>query len=342
MLILLSTLFILFSAAMTKLFSAAALDTRLMDKPNERSMHSKPVVRGGGVVFIGLTLFYFVFICYYSGAPLTGQLVWILSVALLAGVSFFDDLYQLSAKSRFLVQCVVATLVAVFMLPERLDLGLVILNNAFFMVPFLFFSVIWAINHFNFMDGIDGFCALQAVFICVAYALLFSFNDAIIYQSLCLVLIFNLSGFLFFNFPPAKLFMGDVGSASLGLITFCIALIAQQKYQISLLYWFVLNSLFLFDATVTLFRRVMNKEKWSAAHKKHAYQRLRQFGINTRVILLGQFAINASILTVILLFNADKISLTVLLFFVLSLLSGVYMLIERVFPMYPIPGDVKA
>ena len=73
--------------------------------------------------------------------------------------------------------------------------------------------------------------------------------------------------------------MGDIGSATLGLITFSIALIAQQQCQIPILYWFMLNGLFLFDATSTLIRRMIKREKWFAPHRKHAYQRLRQSGI---------------------------------------------------------------
>lgn len=197
------------------------------------------------------------------------------------------------------MQISVALLVALFMRPEVLDLGFFSITSPFIVVPFLFLSMLWSINHFNFMDGIDGFCTLQALFLFLSYALLFDLYKAPIYEAFCLVLIFSLLGFLLFNFPPAKLFMGDVGSATLGLIVFCIAIIAQEKYQIPLLYWFMLNALFLFDATVTLVRRILQKEKWLSPHKKHAYQRLKQLGVNTPVILLGQAIINGSFLILV-------------------------------------------
>lgn len=325
---------VVLSALLTRLFIAVGQNTRLMDKPNERSLHSKPTVRGGGIVFIGLALFALPVLCYLNQISFTDQIILVVSIIMLAAVSFLDDLFQLSAKSRFLVQCLVALLIALFMRPENIDLGMFTISNAFLIVLFLFFAVIWAINHFNFMDGLDGFCASQALFLFSAYALLFGFHNAVLYQDFCFIFMCSLLGFLMFNFPPARLFMGDIGSASLGLITFTIGLIAEQKYQIPLFYWFALNSLFLFDATITLFRRVINKEKWSSPHRKHAYQRLKQSGMNTRFILFGQISVNIAILMLVLLFRADNIGLGVLLFSLLTLLITVYLLIEKLFPMY--------
>ncbi|BCA94952.1 glycosyl transferase [Legionella antarctica] len=328
------SIFALLSTIMTKLFYILAQNTRLVDKPNERSLHLKPTVRGGGVVFIGLSLISLTFLSYFTGASLAQQIVLIFSIFLLATISFIDDLYQLSAKSRFLVQCIVALSVSLFLRPEILDFGVFIINTRFLIVPFLFFAVIWAINHFNFMDGLDGLCALQAIFLFASYALLFSIHDALLYQEFCFVLIGSLFGFLIFNFPPAKLFMGDIGSATLGFITFCLAVIAQQKFQIPIIYWFILNGLFLFDATITLIRRVINKEKFSVAHRKHAYQRLKQYGLDTRLILLGQIFINASFLLGILLLHNNNLSLSILLFFMVGLMSLIYYFIEKLFPMF--------
>lgn len=325
---------ILFSTIMTKLFCVLAQNSKLMDKPNERSLHQSPTVRGAGIIFIGLSLAYLPFICYFTNSSFKDQIVLICSIVLLALISFIDDIYQLSAKSRLIIQCLVAFLVALFMRPEVLNFELFILTSPYLIAPFLFFCVIWAINHFNFMDGMDGFCALQALFLCAAYALLFYVHHDIIYQDFCLILISNLIGFLIFNFPPAKVFMGDVGSASLGLITFVIAIIAQQKYQIPILYWFILNGLFLFDATVTLLRRIFNKEKWSAAHRKHAYQRLKQFGVSTRMILLGQIMLNAIFFVFVMLLDTESINLNGVLFFQITLMLVIYFLIEKNFPMY--------
>ncbi|KTD60743.1 MraY family glycosyltransferase [Legionella shakespearei] len=332
--VILSLILIAVSAALIRLFCVLAQNTRLMDKPNERSLHTNPTVRGGGLVFIGLSLISLPFICYYNGTSFAQQAVFFVSIILLAAISFLDDLYQLSAKLRFLVQGIVALAVVFFMRPETLDFVVFSFSNPFLVGVFLFFATVWAINHFNFMDGLDGFCALQSVFLLAAYAFFFSVHSGFIYQDFCLVLMCGLLGFLIFNFPPAKLFMGDVGSASLGFITFAVAVIAQQKYQIPMMYWFLLNSLFLFDATLTLVRRILNKEKWYTAHRKHAYQRIKQFGVSARTILLGQTLINASFLLLILLLQHNKLNLLLVLCIQLGGMGLVYALIEKRFPMY--------
>lgn len=330
--LILSFLFLFFSIALTKLYCFVAQDTLLMDKPNSRSMHSVPKVRGGGLVFIGLALVSLPILSYMTHTSFGEQLIFLICIFFLATVSFLDDLYQLSVRIRFFTQCGIALLVALFMRPTQLDIGVTV-NYSFLIIPFIFFTVIWAINHFNFMDGVDGFCASQAIFLLSAYAILFGMNNADFYQNFCFILIFSLIGFLFFNFPPARLFMGDVGSATLGLITFCIALIAQQKFHIPILYWFVLNGLFLFDSSVTLIRRILHKEDWSLAHRKHAYQRLSQSGVKVSTILFGQLLLNVSflVLVVCIIMHVVHVSLIV---FQLSSMLLIYYLIEKKLPMY--------
>lgn len=332
--IILSGILILISFFCTKLFCNYAQNSKLMDKPNDRTLHLKPTVRGGGVVFIGLTLLVLPFIWYFTGTYYKEWMPLLLCILLIAGVSFCDDLYDLSIKIRLGVQCIVAFIVAVLMKPEKLDFVLFSLTHDYLIIPLIFFMVIWAINHFNFMDGLDGFCALQAIYLLACYFFLFNLHHALAYQEFCWVLICCLTGFLFFNFPPAKIFMGDVGSASLGLIIFSMALIAQKKYQIPVIYWFMLNSLFLFDSTITLLRRVMNKERWFAPHRKHAYQRLKQFGLDTRLILLAQLIINGLIGCLVLLSWTQKVTVLCALFMLTLILFSYYFIVERIYPMH--------
>ena len=339
--IILSISFIILSAIiLSKIFCVIAQGTKLMDEPNDRSMHTHPTVRGGGLVFIGLSLCSIPYIGYLSHTPLTDQLILMVSIILLATVCFIDDLYHLSAKSRFLVQCLVALIVTLFMRPDVLDFVLFSLTNKLLIIPFLFFAVIWAINHFNFMDGLDGFCAFQAVFLLAVYVFLLRVHPALMYQDFCLVLICSLSGFLVFNFPPAKIFMGDIGSACLGFITFMIAVIAQKNYHIPIVYWFILNGLFLFDATLTLFRRILHKEQWSAPHRKHAYQRLKQLGAGSRVILLGQLLINLLFFILVVLLDKSVIYLGLALIIQWLFMLIIYCLIERSRPMFNESGRV--
>ncbi|HHL3493001.1 TPA: glycosyltransferase family 4 protein [Legionella pneumophila] len=332
--IMLSIFFILLSFVCTKLFCGIAQNSKLIDKPNNRTLHLKPTVRGGGIVFIGLSLLTLPFIWYFTGTFYKESVFLLLSILLIAGVSFFDDIYDLPIKIRLGVQCIVAFILAVFIRPEKLDFILFSVSHNYIIIPFVFFMVIWAINHFNFMDGLDGFCALQAIYLLACYFILFNVHHALVYQEFCWILICSLVGFLIFNFPPAKLFMGDVGSASLGLIIFSMALIAQQKYQIPIIYWFILNSLFLFDSTVTLLRRIVNKERWFAPHRKHAYQRLKQFGMDTRFILLAQLLMNGFIGCLVFLSWTQKVTILCALLMLTLILLSYYFIVERIYPMH--------
>ncbi|HAT4461167.1 TPA: glycosyltransferase family 4 protein, partial [Legionella pneumophila] len=326
--IILNVFLIFVSAILTKLFALFAQHTKLIDIPNERNLHSRPTVRGGGLVFIGLSLFCWFFICNSQFFLTLDQFIFSIAIIFIATISFIDDFYNLSVTIRFFFQCLIAFLIVIFILPSQLDFGLFLFENTYLIAFFLFFAVIWAINHFNFMDGLDGFCASQAIFLLAAYALFFNSAGSLIYQDFCLILISSLAGFLIFNFPPAKIFMGDVGSASLGLITFFIAIIAQKNYQIPILYWFILNSLFLFDSTVTLIRRIIKHEKWFSPHKKHAYQRLKQLGINSRFILLGQAIINGSLFLSVMFMHFQFFNLKNLIIIQLCYLSAIYFFIE--------------
>lgn len=328
-----SFVLIAISLLATKVYCIFAKNTKLMDKPNERSLHVIPTVRGGGLIFIGLFLVGLPIMGYVHQTCFKEQIALFASVLFLALISFCDDLYTLSAKPRFAVQCLISSLVSVVMRPESLNFVFFSLENQYVVMVFLFVTILWAINHFNFMDGLDGFCGTQALFLFFAYALLFGFSGGLFYKDLSIVLIVGLIGFLVFNFPPAQLFMGDVGSASLGFICFYFALIAQKQFDIPILYWFLLNALFVFDSTITLLRRVLNGEQWFAPHRKHAYQRLRQSGIHTRSILLGQSIINSLFLIVTLFIHLHKVSLALTTPFFFALLFLTYMMAERRFPM---------
>lgn len=332
--LILSILVIFCSGLLTKAFCILAQNTRLMDLPNNRSLHQTPTVRGGGLVFIGLSLLSLPFLCNYTQTSLSDLWILIICIISLATVSFWDDLFTLAVKPRFLVHLLVAVLVACFMMPDQLNFIFFSITNPILIIPFLIIATLWSVNHFNFMDGLDGICAMQAVFLCASYAIFFGLFGSALYQDFCIILICSLIGFLFFNFPPARLFMGDVGSATLGLIVFCIALIAQKKFQLPIMYWFMLNALFLFDASITLLRRIINKEVWYTPHRKHAYQRLKQSGMNARWILFGQFVVNSFFLIIVALVQANVLNIAPALLIEMTLICLIYMATERKYPMF--------
>ncbi len=262
---------LLISFSLTYFIKEYAIKKSLVATVNERSSHTVPTPHGGGIAlaitwFLGLLYLYF-----------TDDIDLNLFYALLAGivislVSFFDDIYELSAKLRLIVQFFVS-LGGLYFLGgfESLDFFVFSIENQIVTNIFAFFMIIWFINLYNFLDGINGYAGSEAVFLSLAGFILFNGNHFI-------VLIVAVLGFLYWNWNKAKIFMGDVGSTLLGYNIAVFTIYYSNQNSENFWIWIILFSLFWFDATVTLIRRKLNDEKLSQAHKKHAYQRLTQVG----------------------------------------------------------------
>jgi Fuc2NAc and GlcNAc transferase len=150
------------------------------------------------------------------------------------------------------------------------------------------------------MDGVDGFASLEAIVIC---AVLFVFS----WSLAAILLIVCIAGFLYWNWPKASIFMGDVGSTQLGFILVVFGIYYHNKFEFSILNWIMLTSPFWFDATLTLFRRWRNGEKLSEAHRKHVYQRIVQAGFTHEKVNVFLLLINMSIILLIILYREIKI-----------------------------------
>ncbi len=262
---------LLISFSLTYFIKNYAIKKSLIAQVNERSSHTNPTPHGGGIAiaitwFIGLVYLYF-----------TAQIETNLFYALLFGfiisiVSFFDDIYELSPKLRLSIQAIVA-IVGLYCLGgfDILTFGIFDIQNPIFTNIFAFFMIIWFINLYNFLDGINGYAGSEAIFLALAGFILFGGNHF-------LVLIVAVLGFLYWNFNIAKIFMGDVGSTLLGYNIAIFTIYYANQEATNFWIWIILFSVYWFDATLTLIRRKLNKEKLSQAHKKHAYQRLSQVG----------------------------------------------------------------
>ncbi|MDP1634135.1 MAG: hypothetical protein Q8L69_05585 [Gallionellaceae bacterium] len=218
----------------------------------------------------------------------------VLALALLmAGSGLWDDFRHIPAKWRFGMQ-VVATSVLLATAGDlpRVDLPFGITPHGWVLLALLLLTGLWWINLFNFMDGIDGIAATQAIFMLGAGAVLAALGqpgviaDPVWVWMLCIAA--AAAGFLLLNWPPAKIFMGGIGSMYLGFMIFVFALYSVQAGWLSYTAWLVLGALFVADATVTLLTRVARGERWYEAHRNHAYQRLaRQWGGHRPVTLLA-------------------------------------------------------
>jgi len=281
-------LIITFSLAvtLTLLIRSIANKKKLLDHPNERSSHSIPTPKGGGLAI--LLSFYIVTTYLYLQSQIDTKLFFALLSALpVAVISFIDDIHPLPAKVRFGVQLFSAFL-ALYLLGgiETLNFSLFSLSGSWLNLIALI-GIIWMTNLYNFLDGIDGYAATQALFVSFAIFLLFG-------NTITLILALSVSGFLVFNWHKASIFMGDVGSAPLGFI-FAILMLYDASSP-NFLVWIILLSLFWFDATYTLTRRALNREQLSQAHKKHLYQRLNQAGFSHDKVVLMALVFNLTLL----------------------------------------------
>ena len=262
-----------------------AIKKSLLAQVTERSSHKNPIPHGGGIAvvvtwFLGITYLF-----------INNQIETNLFIALMIGiiisiVSYFDDLFDLSPKVRLITQSCVAVsgLIALDGF-NYLNLGLFSIENQFITNIFAFFMIIWFINLYNFLDGIDGYAGTQAIFLSLAGFILFGGNHF-------LVLAVAVFGFLIWNWHQAKIFMGDVGSTLLGYTVAIFTLYYANLKSDDFWIWIILFGLFWFDATLTLYRRKKNGEKLSQAHRKHAYQRLTQSGWSHSKVVIYSIFIN--------------------------------------------------
>jgi Fuc2NAc and GlcNAc transferase len=189
-------------------------------------------------------------------------------------------------------------------------------------------------NLFNFMDGSDGMAAQEALYFFTIGGYFLFQHQAIELAALSWGLSALLAGFLVWNWPVARIFMGDSGSYFLGFSIAMFAIIGHKYFQISLVVWGILTSLFWFDATVTLIRRILNRDQWRKPHRLHAYQRLIQYGWSHQTVLILAICINA-LLSGLAYFAFQQPQLEMFSFYIaLIVLTLLYLFVEFMKPMY--------
>lgn len=280
---------------------------------NERSSHTVPTPHGGGIA-IAITWFIGLFYLYFIGEISSNLFYALLFGAVISIVSFFDDIYELSPKIRLIIQGIVAIGGLYFLGGfETLTFGIFDIQNPIFTNIFAFFMIIWFINLYNFLDGINGYAGSEAVFLSLAGFILFGGNHF-------LVLAVAVLGFLYWNWNKAKIFMGDVGSTLLGYNVAIFTIYYANQEPTNFWIWIILFSVYWFDATLTLIRRKLNKEKLSQAHKKHAYQRLTQARWSHYKVTNYSIVLNILLFVIVYfisnIFVSFIISLIVLLFII--------------------------
>ncbi len=276
----------------------------LLDHPNERSLHDMPIPRTGGLAIVG-SLFLGLIAARVLGILVVreGQLwsgwgyleSWILGVTMLLGfVSFMDDRGGVPVWLRLGCQFVVSGILALgagllFPVIQFPSFGVIELGWMGPAITILF--LVWFTNLYNFMDGMDGFAGGMTTLGCgfMAYFAWEAGHEFILVSALLLSV--ASAGFLAYNFPPAKIFMGDVGSVVSGFLCGALIVLGCRDGVFDVWVPFILFSPFILDATVTLIRRVWQREKVWVAHRTHYYQRLVLSGWGHRKTVLAEYAI---------------------------------------------------
>lgn len=269
------------SVVLTGFYRKYALSRQILDIPNQRSAHTTPVPRGAGVVFVVLFL-------AVMGWTMPMQWVPLSCLFGVACLGYWDDKVSIAAHYRILIQTglCVSILIYLHTIPDlefgawRYHWGMVsgiVLGTVF---------LVWMLNLYNFMDGINGLAGFEAICVCVGIVLVCHWAPVSYDTQPLMMLAAVVLGFLIWNFPYAKVFMGDAGSGFLGLLLGVWSLQAGNQYPPLLWSWLILLGVFMVDATLTLCRRFVRKQALHIAHASHAYQHAtRRLGSHWKVTL---------------------------------------------------------
>jgi len=269
---------------------------QIMDQPNARSSHTRPVPRSGGISIVAAFLVGIAAIYAWGDQVQITRLYFVgfvTSALCIAAISFYDDITNQPHMIRLCAQIIAAVVVlACGIVVDELALpwlGAVKLGWTGYAISFAW--VVGLTNAYNFMDGLDGLAAGIAVIVCVFFAYItFQQGSHFIYITSYTILAGAL-GFLLFNFPPARIFMGDVGSAFLGFV-FSVMAIVAVRYDHSHTSFLVMPLLlfnFIYDTAFTFFRRLRSGEKITEAHRTHLYQLCNRLGWSHRQVSFSQY-----------------------------------------------------
>ena len=311
-----------------------ALSRSLLDHPNERSSHAVATPRGGGMAIALVTLGG---LAALGGA---GVLPWRLTLALVVGgaavaaVGWLDDHRPLRAAARVTVHFAAAAW-ALYWLGgvPRLTVGARALPLGVAGVLLGALGIVWLINLYNFMDGIDGIAAGEAVAVGAAGGGLLVLGGAPGLGLAALLTAAAAAGFLAWNWAPARIFMGDVGSGLLGFLFAALAVASENAGALPLLVWLLLGAVFVVDATLTLVRRLLRRERVYQPHRSHAYQRAVQAVGSHAQVSLAVLALNLLLAALALAVTLRPALLLPALAVGVALVVAAYLCVERARPM---------
>ena len=325
---------LLSAAVLTGLVRRFALTHQLFDVPNERSSHTVPTPRGGGLAVVAIVLAGAGLLALVGRIP-TETFVALLGGALVAWIGWLDDRRGLPARVRRASHFAAAAWALWWLggLPTlTVGLGTVDLGIGGSVLACV--AIVWAINLTNFMDGIDGLASSEAATVSfTAAAMLAPVNPGL--AAAAAVTGGAALGFLAWNWQPARIFLGDVGSGFLGFVLATFGVASERSGAVPVAVWILLYMVFAVDGTFTLVRRAVRGERWYAAHRSHAYQRMLQAGWSHQAVTLLVVALNLMLAGLAWWALVDRARLGLAIGGAVALCSAAYALVERVRPMEP-------
>jgi len=284
--------FFILSLLFTGYMRHYALKKNIIDNPNERSSHSVPTPRGGGVAVVLSYLIGLVVLLYLDQISTHLALTLMSAGFVIALLGFLDDRGHINSMLRLAIHFLVALGVVIsfggfseITVFNGIELG-------FFANIIAVLFLVWLLNLYNFMDGINGIASVEAITSTLSMAVIYLVLNQIVDEKSLILLAACVFGFLLWNFPKAKIFMGDACSGFLGLILGILALIALKQDTALFCAWLICLGVFIVDATFTLIRRIVSGYKMYDAHRSHTYQILSRKLNSHTPVTFGVVAVN--------------------------------------------------
>lgn len=276
----------------------------MLDIPNVRSSHTVPTPRGGGLAIVIVLMLSGMASLFLPQAPIQSLVCLLLAVLAFAVLGWQDDKHDLPASIRFLIQLLIAAFSSTWLLWGIAGFSLTIGAIAILLLCVLW--IVWMANLYNFMDGIDGISAVETIILGTVTSYWFALSGVISIAIICIAVAGAALGFLRWNWSPAKIFMGDVGSLALGAFFAIIAVIGTAGLGLPFAAFLILYAVYLADSGITLLHRMIKKEKWWQAHRSHFYQRAVQSGFSHAQVSLAVMMMNMilALLASLLIFDA--------------------------------------
>ena len=256
--------------------------------PNFRSLHSRMIPRGAGIVIVICVLLVLVVLSLIRAIDFYLYLPILIGGLLVSIVGFTDDCFELSARFRMFTQLLIAVWVCFwFANGVDLNIGFVFINIGLLKFPITIFLLVWFYNLFNFIDGSDGLAASAVIYISMVFSVICFLEHQQMLLLLLALLCSATLGFIIFNWPPAKIFLGDVGTSFCSYMISVVAIISIWQEHFNIWVWLIALGYYLSDTTFTTLVRVIKFPKtWYHPHRSHAYQNLARIGGHLKILLL--------------------------------------------------------